>query len=181
MSGDEMTGVTPADPYAALPTEAAQWVERLGLEPLEHEGGLFRQMHLDEHSSAIYYMLAGEDFSALHLLGSVEVYHWYAGAPLRLLLLHPDGHAEEHILGPDGAAGQLPQLVVPAGVMQGSSSHGAWTLIGTTMSPPFDWKTFVLGERDALQAEYPAVSERIATLTRITANKSSIHSESEVQ
>ncbi|MBL3700644.1 cupin domain-containing protein [Leucobacter luti] len=159
----------------ALPAAAAAWVERLGLEPLEHEGGLFRQMHLTEHSSAIYYLLADPDFSALHSLGSVEVYHWYAGDPLRLLLLHPDGRAEEHLLGPDPDSaehpGQLPQLVVPAGVMQGSSSLGAWSLIGTTMSPPFDWNGFELGDRAALQKRYPAAAERIRELTRVAGDE----------
>ena len=150
----------------ALPADAAAWVERLGLEPLEHEGGLFRRMHLDEHSSAIYYLLAAPDFSALHSLDSVEVYHWYAGSPVRLLLLHPDGRHEEVLLGPDHAAGQLPQAVVPPGVMQGSSSAGEWSLIGTTMSPPFRWEGFELGKRPELTAKYPAASERIAALTR---------------
>lgn len=141
-------------------------MERLGLEPLEHEGGLFRRMHLDEHSSAIYYLLAHPDFSALHSLDSVEVYHWYAGAPLRMLLLHPDGRAEERLLGPDPDAGQLPQVVVGPGVMQGSSPLGSWTLIGTTMAPPFRWEGFELGAREALQQRYPAAAERVAQLTR---------------
>lgn len=149
-----------------LPAEAARWVDHLQLEPLEHEGGLFRRMHLDEHSSAIYYLLADPDFSALHALASVEVYHWYAGDPLRLLLLHPDGRSEERILGPDIDAGQLPQAVVAPGVMQGSSSLGSWSLVGTTMSPPFEWNGFELGERQELQGRYPAAAQRIAELTR---------------
>ena len=167
---NDSSAPAPAQLPAALPAEAQRWVERLRLEPLEHEGGLFRQMHLDAHSSAIYYLLADPDFSALHALGSVEVYHWYAGAPLRLLLLHPDGRAEERLLGPDpdSAAhpGQLPQLVVPAGVMQGSSSLGDWSLIGTTMSPPFEWEGFELGDCATLQERYPTAAERIAELTR---------------
>lgn len=149
-----------------LPADAACIVEQLGLEPLEHEGGLFRQMHLDEHSSAIYYLLADPDFSALHSLGSIEVYHWYAGAPLQLLLLHPDGRVEEPVLGPDLAAGQRPQIVVQPGIMQGSSSTGAWSLVGTTMSPPFDWNGFELGDRAALQDRYPEAAGNIARLTR---------------
>lgn len=149
-----------------LPAEAARWVDHLELEPLEHEGGLFRRMHLDQHSSAIYYLLADPDFSALHALASVEVYHWYAGDPLRLLLLHPDGRSEERILGPDLEAGQLPQAVVAPGVMQGSSSLGSWSLVGTTMSPPFEWNGFELGERQELQARYPEATQRIAELTR---------------
>lgn len=151
---------------APLPPEAAKWVDRLGLEPLEHEGGLFAQNHLDEHSSAIYYLLAAPDFSALHALASVEVYHWYAGSPLELLLLHPDGRAERRLLGPDVDAGQLPQIAVAPGVMQGSSPAGDWCLVGTTMSPPFDWNGFRLGERAALQAAYPEAAARIAELTR---------------
>lgn len=164
MSGDPRTQAGPE--ATGLPPEAARWVERLALEPLEHEGGLYRRMHLDEHSSAIYYLLADPDFSALHALASVEVYHWYAGDPLRLLLLHPDGRAEERLLGPDADAGQLPQLVVPPGVMQGSSSLGSWSLVGTTMSPPFAWNGFELGDRTALCERYPDAAERIAELTR---------------
>ena len=155
-----------AQPAAALPPEAAAWVDRLGLEPLEHEGGLFRRMHLDDHSSAIYYLLASPDFSALHALNSVEVYHWYAGSPLSLLLLHPDGLSEEVLLGPDHEAGQLPQAVVPPGVMQGSSPLGEWSLIGTTMAPPFHWEGFELGDRESLSARYPDSTRRIAELTR---------------
>ena len=74
--------------HTELPAEAQAWVERLGLERLDHEGGLFRQTYLDQHSSAIVYLLARPDFSALHRLSGPEVYHWYAGSPLRLLLLH---------------------------------------------------------------------------------------------
>ncbi|MGH8917810.1 MAG: cupin domain-containing protein, partial [Actinomycetes bacterium] len=112
--------------------EGEQIARLLGLRRLAAEGGLFRRTYADAHSSAIYFMLITPDFSALHALDSVEIYHWYAGSPLRLLLLHPDGQAEEPLLGPDVAAGARPQLVVPAGVWQGSRSLGEWTLVGTT-------------------------------------------------
>lgn len=153
-------------PPADLPAEAARIATALDLHPLEHEGGLHRQTYLDEHSSAIYYLLAGEDFSALHLLDSVEVYHWYAGAPLRLLLLHPDGQITTPVLGPDLAAGQHPQVVVPPGIWQGSSSVGDWSLVGTTMAPAFRWDGFELGDRDDLTGRYPQAADRIAELTR---------------
>lgn len=148
------------------PAEAAAVIAELGLVPLPGEGGMYRQTHLDEHSSAIYYLLAGDDFSALHLLDGVEVYHFYAGSPARLLLLGPDGSVAEPVLGPDLAAGQRPQLVVPAGVWQGSSSLGDWTLLGTTMAPPYHDDGFVLGARAGLQRQYPAAAERIVELTR---------------
>lgn len=139
----------------------------LGLEPLPDEGGMFRRTHIDQHSSAIYYLLLAPEFSALHALTATETYHFYAGAPLRLLLLHPDGRVEEPVLGPDVGAGQRPQVVVPAGTWQGSSSAGAWTLVGTTMAPPFDWTGFRLGDRAELTARFPGVAARIEALTRV--------------
>jgi predicted cupin superfamily sugar epimerase len=146
-------------------SEGERVAELLGLEPLPDEGGLFRRTHIDAHSSAIYFLLIAPDFSAMHRLTATETYHWYAGSPLRLLLLG-DGQVAEPVLGPDLAAGQRPQIVVPAGTWQGSSSEGEWTLVGTTTAPPFDWDGFELGERAALTARYPAAAERIAALTR---------------
>jgi hypothetical protein len=137
---------------------------RLRLHPLPDEGGLFRETHRDAHSSSIYFMLLDGMVSALHRLNGHEVYHWYAGAPLRMLLLHPDGRVEQPLLGPDVAGGQQPQVHVPAGVWQGSSSAGDWTLVGTTMAPSFDWTGFQLGEVDALVSTYPKVASRIRTL-----------------
>jgi uncharacterized protein len=138
----------------------------LGLEPLPEEGGLFRRTHLDEHSSAIYYLLLAPAFSALHMLMATETYHFYAGSPLQMLLLHPDGAVAEPVLGADLGAGQRPQLVVPAGSWQGSSPTGAWSLVGTTTAPPFDWAGFALGERAGLIERYPAARRRIEQLTR---------------
>lgn len=150
----------------ALPDlDADRVAALLDLEPLPHEGGRFRRTHLDAHSSAIYYLLAAGEFSALHALASTETYHWHAGSPLRLLLLHPDGRTDEPVLGPDLAAGQRPQLVVPAGVWQGSTSDGAWSLVGAITAPPFRWADFRLGERADLAARYPAVRVRIEQLT----------------
>ncbi len=147
-------------------SEGERVAELLGLEPLPGEGGLFRRTHIDEHSSAIYYLLLAPDFSALHRLTATETYHWYAGAPLRLLLLDADRRVTEPVLGPDLTAGQRPQIVVPAGTWQGSSPAGEWSLVGTTTAPPFDWAGFELGERAALTARYPEAADRITGLTR---------------
>ncbi len=146
--------------------DAARIVELLGLEPLPGEGGMFRRTHLDAYSSAIYYLLVSPDFSAVHALTATETYHWYAGAPLRLLLLHPDGSSTEPVLGPDLAAGEHPQVVVHANTWQGSSPAGAWTLAGTTTAPPFDWAGFRLGARAELLDRYPSAGRRITELTR---------------
>ncbi|MHA6630862.1 cupin domain-containing protein [Pseudonocardia sichuanensis] len=146
--------------------EGERLAELLGLEPLPDEGGLFRRMHLDAHSSAIYYLLLAPEFSALHRLGATETYHWYAGAPLRMLLLGADGQVDEPVLGQDVAAGQRPQVVVPAGTWQGSSPAGEFCLVGTTTAPPFDWAHFELGDRARLTAAHPGAADRIAALTR---------------
>jgi predicted cupin superfamily sugar epimerase len=148
--------------------EGERLAAMLGLEPLPDEGGLFRRTHADAYSSAIYYMLIAPEFSALHALGATETYHWYAGAPLRLLLLRPDGGVDEPVLGPDIAAGQRPQLVVPAGTWQGSSPGGPWSLVGTTTAPPFDWAGFRLGDQAELVERYPDATARIAELTRLS-------------
>jgi len=137
----------------------------LGLEPLPDEGGLYRQTFADAHSSAIYFLLIAPDFSAVHRLAATETYHWYAGSPLRLLLLGDD-RVEEPVLGPGLDAGERPQIVVPAGTWQGSSPAGAWSLVGTTMAPPFAWSGFRLGVRAELLDRWPSARARITVLTR---------------
>jgi predicted cupin superfamily sugar epimerase len=146
--------------------EGKQIAQLLGLERLPGEGGLFRRTYIDAHCSVIYFMLIAPDFSALHALDGVETYHWYAGSSLRLLLLYPGGRVEQPILGPDLAAGARPQLVVPAGVWQGSSPLGVWTLVGTTTAPPFAWSGFRLGRRAELIAGWPQAAPRIRALVR---------------
>ena len=142
----------------------------LGLQPLPEEGGLYRQTFADAHSSAIYFLLLAPDFSALHRLAATETYHWYAGSSLRMLLLHGDGgggvRVEEPTLGPGFDAGERPQIVVPAGTWQGSSPAGAWSLVGTTMAPPFAWSGFCLGKRAELLDRWPSAHARITALTR---------------
>jgi uncharacterized protein len=138
----------------------------LGLAPLPDEGGLYRQTFVDAHSSAIYFLLIAPDFSALHRLDATETYHWYAGSSLRLLLLSGDGQAAEPTLGADLDAGERPQIVVPGGTWQGSSPVGAWSLVGTTMAPPFAWSGFRLGVRAELLARWPSARARITALTR---------------
>ena len=143
---------------------ADEVVRALGLQPLPEEGGLFSETFRDERSSAIYFMLVDPMVSRLHVLSGDEIYHWYAGAPLQMLLLHPDGSVDQPVLGPDIIRGERPQLRVPAGVWQGSHSTGAWSLVGTTMAPPFDWQGFVMGDADVLVVAYPSAADLIRRL-----------------
>ncbi|WP_091448814.1 cupin domain-containing protein [Actinokineospora iranica] len=116
-------------------TDPDALVAALGLAPLPVEGGLWSQSWRDSTFSAIYYLLKAPEFSAWHRLDRPELYAYHAGAPLTVRLLGPSGLAV-HELGPDVAAGQRPQLVVPAGVWQASESP-SWTLVGTVVVPPY--------------------------------------------
>ncbi len=127
---------------------AAEIVELLGLEPHHPEGGWYRETFRDTeggergHSTAIYYLLEGGTAGRWHRVDSAEVWHWYAGAPLTLTTL-PDGvAAHTETLGPDLAAGERPQVIIPHGMWQSARSRGAWTLVGCTVAPGFEFAHF---------------------------------------
>src|SRR5207249_3960045 len=92
-------------------------------------------------STAIYYLLTPGTFSALHRLKSDEIFHFYAGSPVKMLQLHEDGRGEEIILGSDVLAGQQPQVLVRRGVWQGSYllPGGEFALLGCTVAPGFEY------------------------------------------
>ncbi|MCC6735998.1 MAG: cupin domain-containing protein [Bauldia sp.] len=132
---------------------AADIVALLGLEP-HPEGGHFRETFRDAdpdgeraHSTAIYYLLAEGERSAWHRVrDAAEVWHHYAGAPLLLRRAERRGAEERLVLGPDLAAGERPQAVVPRNWWQAAESLGAWTLVGCTVAPGFTFETFELAE-----------------------------------
>ena len=133
---------------------AAEVIALLELER-HPEGGWYRQTFADaapdgarHHSTAIYYLLEGEDLSAWHRVDAAEVWHWHAGAPLRLRLSHEDKVIDEHILGPDLRSAERPQVVVPRHCWQTAKSLGAWTLVGCTVAPGFQFSGFEMAERD---------------------------------
>ncbi|WP_086821115.1 cupin domain-containing protein [Allokutzneria sp. NRRL B-24872] len=141
-------------------------VEALGLQPLPVEGGFWAQTWLSEDCSGIYYLMTAQDFSGMHRLKHLEIFSYHAGAPAQMVLLHPDGRVERPVLGPDLAAGQRPQVVVPPGVWQGSRSTGEWSLLGTFMSPPYSEDSVDFGRADELSAAHPEHAEEISGLCR---------------
>ena len=164
---------------------AEELKRRLGLEPLPIEGGYYTQSYrsslvldasaLPERfggkrwiSTAIYFLLAPETFSAMHRLAGDEVYHFYLGDPVELLVLAPDGGGEIVRLGQDLEAGMRVQAIVPGGCWQGSrlADGGEYALLGTTMAPGFDWRDFEPGDGEQLIARYPDWRDRIERLVR---------------
>ena len=138
----------------------------LDLQPLPLEGGLFRRTFTGDGGTAIYFMLIGDDISALHRLHGDEIYFHHAGSPLHMLVIEPTGASREVLIGPDPRAGQHPQFLVPAGCWQGCSTGGPWSLMSTVVMPGFDWHDFTLADRDELTALSPDAAARIHQLTR---------------
>jgi uncharacterized protein len=149
-----------------------------GLEPLPVEGGFFAQTYRAPErfgaekplSTAILYLLTPDpdSFSALHMLPSDEIWHFYLGDPVELLQLYPDGRGERVTLGQDVLGGQRVQYVAPRGVWMGARliPGGRYALLGTTMAPGFTPDDYLGGERAALSSQYPEQAELIAALTR---------------
>ena len=157
----------------------------LRLAPHPREGGCFIQTYAAQEtiepsaledrrykgprrtSTAIYYLLEPETFSEMHRLCSDEVFHFYAGDPVEMLQLHPDGSGETIVIGNDLSQGHRPQVLVERGVWQGSRliTGGKWALLGCTVSPGFEYEDYNSASRDALMAKWPAFTELIAALT----------------
>lgn len=159
-------------------------IARLGLEPLNGEGGYYRETYRSDESvsggalpsrygserqfsTAMYYLLTPDMVSAMHRVASDEVFHFYLGEPVTMLLLHPDGRQETVVLGPDIESGQRPQVVVYGGVWQGAflTDGGGFALMGATVAPAFDFRDFELGGREELVRRYPESESLIERLT----------------
>jgi predicted cupin superfamily sugar epimerase len=133
---------------------AAEIIARLELKP-HPEGGHYRETFRDRRvdaggrsvSTAIYFLLASGERSHWHRIDAVEVWHYYAGSAL-VLRIADDGGQRSVRLGPDLAAGEVPQAIVPAQAWQAAESSGDWTLVGCTVAPGFDFAAFELAAPD---------------------------------
>jgi len=127
---------------------AAEIIARLELKP-HPEGGHFRETFRDarvdesgrSRSTAIYFLLARGERSHWHRIDAVEIWHYYAGAALTLEIADDAGQRRVR-LGPDLAAGEVPQAIVPPQAWQAAESTGDWTLVGCTVAPGFEFAKF---------------------------------------
>jgi len=158
--------------------DAEQVIAALGLEPHPEEGGWFRETYRSVETfepgdafagtrslgTAIYYLLTDTTYSALHRLPGDEIFHFYLGDPVEMLMLSPEGSSEIVRLGPDVGAMKL-QHVVPGGTWQGSRlvAGGRWALLGTTMAPGFDFRDYERATR-RLALDYPERRDWIEAL-----------------
>src|SRR5688500_3511007 len=136
--------------------KAQDVVERLDLSP-HPEGGFYRETYRSREtfetdrgprsaSTAIYFLVPRDAFSALHRSRSDEAWHSHLGAPLRVVSIADDGTRVDHVLGIELARGQVPQAVVPAGAWFGATlepdPEHDFALVGCTVSPGFDFADF---------------------------------------
>jgi predicted cupin superfamily sugar epimerase len=158
---------------------ANQIKKMLNLEPHPMEGGFYRRTYTSPGSvdsgrgkraqgTAIYYLLEPGTFSEMHRLDSDEIFHFYLGDAVEMLLLYPDGGSVVRTLGPDLLAGQHVQLLVPAGVWQGTRlvGQGKVALLGCTVTPGFDFADYRNAGYKELAEKWPDEAERIRGLTR---------------
>ena len=157
----------------------------LGLVPHPVEGGYFAETYRSaDHipasglpsrygaaraaSTAIYYLLTPDTFSAMHRLASDEIFHFYLGDPVEMLQLHPDGSHRVVLIGPDLEAGQRPQVIVPRHIWQGARliPGGRHALLGTTVAPGFDYTDYETAQRPHLLTTHPQARNLITALTR---------------
>lgn len=128
------------------------------LEMMPHpEGGAYCEVYRDApgpdgraKSTAIYFLLRSGEVSAPHRIDAAEVWHHYDGSPVALTIEDGTG-PKTHILGADLAAGQRPQIVVPPGAWQGAKSLGAYSLVGCTVAPGFEFQHFELAENKTIK------------------------------
>ena len=131
-------------------TEAEKLIEHLRLQP-HPEGGWYRETWRHDAGegqrgagTAILFLLERGQKSAWHRVDATEIWHFYAGSPLRLAHAEDPLVVTEDVLGPDALAGQQPQIIVPPHVWQSAETLGDWTLVGCTVSPAFEFTGFEL-------------------------------------
>ncbi len=163
--------------------QAKYWVEKYQMQT-HPEGGYFTETYRSTEniahsalpprfsgdrnfSTGIYFLLENHHFSALHRIQADEMWHFYAGGPLNVYVIHPDGSLEIIKLGPDPDNGEVFQAVVPAGTWFGSKpdAASAYSLVGCTVAPGFDFADFELAERADLLSAYPEHEDVIRLLT----------------
>lgn len=136
-----------------VPDEADTLIKSLNLTP-HPEGGCYREIFRDApgpdgraKSTGIYFLLRAGECSARHRIDAAEVWHYYRGAGLELVIEDEDGTEHRHTLGPMVEAGEEPQIVVPPHRWQSARSLGNYTLVGCTVAPGFEFQYFEIGDK----------------------------------
>jgi uncharacterized protein len=167
---------------------AEKIIEILKLTPLQNEGGFYRETWRSQDTipesalpdrylksksfgTAIYYLLTTDTKSKIHRLPTDEIFHFYLGDPVEMLILYPDGNSEIIMLGQKIDEGESVQVVIPKGTWFGarlkkmSGRTYGFALMGTTVAPGFDFSDFEIGKRKVLAKLFPDKIDLIKILT----------------
>ena len=165
-----------------IATDVKKIIKHLGLVSLESEGGLYAEVYRSEEFTdgdsllkrygskrclytSIYYLITENNFSRLHKIKSDEIYHFYLGDPVEMINLFSDGSCKMVILGRDMFAGEKVQHLVKRDVWQGAKlkSGGSFALLGTTVSPGFEFEDFISWTKykDEIMQKYGSIKSQI--------------------
>ncbi len=153
--------------------DAQHYIKTLSLLP-HPEGGFYKETYRSlekislkhgerNYSTAIYFLLEKNNFSAFHKIKSDELWHFYSGDTLEVIEITSEGKLKITDLGPGNF-----QYCVPAGNWFGSrvKAGGNFSLVGCTVAPGFDFADFEMAERENLLKEFPEHADVIKELTR---------------
>jgi predicted cupin superfamily sugar epimerase len=157
-------------------------IDKLNLIPLPEEGGFYKETFKSQRlvksevlgdmseCTCIYYLITGESFSALHVVDMDEIFHFYAGDPVEMFQIDQNGNGKLITLGPDIFNNEVPQLVVPHGIWQGTKikdpKPNSWALLGCTVAPGFELRNFHLLNKSDLKHKFPTHSALIDKFAR---------------
>jgi predicted cupin superfamily sugar epimerase len=163
---------------------ASYWIEKLHMQP-HPEGGFYAETYrshehiLGEHlpgryngdrsfATAIYFLVEGGRFSALHRISSDEMWHFYTGTRLTIYAIEPQGDLQTIHLGNNPDEGEVFQAVVKAGCWFGSIAKDpdGYALVGCTVAPGFDFADFELADRREMLQQFPQHRSIIEALTK---------------
>lgn len=156
-------------------------IKKLELVPLPEEGGFYKETYRSNRtvssqelgekteSTAIYYLITEESFSALHAVDQDEIFHFYAGSPVEMFQIDQNGVGSHILIGNDIFNYEIPQVIVAHGVWQGTKLKnpipGSWALLGCTVAPGFELQHFHIKSREELIKIYPHLSKEIVKYT----------------
>ncbi|KAA3657184.1 MAG: cupin domain-containing protein [Calditrichaeota bacterium] len=165
---------------------AEYWIKKLEL-TAHPEGGYFRETYRAtekirqnalpdrfsgerNYSTAIYFLLEGNQKSLFHRIQADEMWHFYAGSALTIHMIANDGTYSTLKVGPHTGSGQHFQQLVPAGIWFGTTvdDSSSFSLVGCTVAPGFDFADFEFGKREQLIQLCPDKKSLIESLTKET-------------
>jgi predicted cupin superfamily sugar epimerase len=164
-------------------TKVEKIIKDLELQP-HPEGGYFKETYrsmglIDEDSlgaeydgqrnfsTGIYFLLPSNTFSAFHKINQDEIWHFYDGSPVRIHMISKTGDYSSILVGRNFDKGETLQFVVPGGYWFAArvENDDHYSLVGCTVAPGFDFRDFVIADRQALISNFPKYRELITAFT----------------